>query len=156
MASAVGDFPSALRGYDRTAVDDYVRTLEASVVQSSRHAAQLELQVSSLQDQLSALQNGKGGGSGAKPDFSNLGGRTNDILRLAQDQAREIVATATVEAEKLKEAARRGRPTAYAAVRLVRVMRSRPAERSRSINCGTSCRAKRRLRSRSPRPRPKR
>ena len=107
MASAVGNFPSALRGYDRTAVDDYVRTLEASVVQSRRHAAQLELQVSSLQDQLSALQNGKGGGSGAEPDFSNLGGRTNDILRLAQDQAREIVATATVEAEKLKEAARR-------------------------------------------------
>ena len=63
MASAVGNFPSALRGYDRTAVDDYVRTLEASVVQSRRHAAQLEHQVSSLQDQLSALPNGKGGGA---------------------------------------------------------------------------------------------
>jgi DivIVA domain-containing protein len=31
-ASAVGNFPTALRGYDRTAVDDYVRTLEESVV----------------------------------------------------------------------------------------------------------------------------
>jgi len=106
MASAVGNFPSALRGYDRTAVDDYVRTLEASVVQSRRHAAQLEHQVSSLQDQLTALQNGKGAGSG-EVDYSNLGGRTNDILRLAQDQARELVANATLEAEKLKESARR-------------------------------------------------
>jgi hypothetical protein len=31
-ASAVGNFPTALRGYDRTAVDDYVRTLEESVL----------------------------------------------------------------------------------------------------------------------------
>jgi vacuolar-type H+-ATPase subunit E/Vma4 len=49
--------------------------------------------------------------AGDKPDkdvdYANLGGRANDILRLAQEQARELVQNATVEAEKLKEQARR-------------------------------------------------
>jgi cell division septum initiation protein DivIVA len=102
-ASAVGNFPTALRGYDRTAVDDYVRTLEASVVQSRRRASQLEQQISGLQDQLASHAE-KGPGD---LDYSNLGGRANDILRLAQEQARELVENATIEAEKLKEAARR-------------------------------------------------
>ncbi len=102
-ASAVGNFPTALRGYDRTAVDDYVRTLEESVVKSRRHSAQLEQQVTVLQDELTS--------AGDRPDkdvdYANLGGRANDILRLAQEQARELVQNATVEAEKLKEQARR-------------------------------------------------
>jgi cell division septum initiation protein DivIVA len=102
-ASAVGNFPTALRGYDRTAVDDYVRTLEESVVKSRRHSAQLEQRVTVLQDELTS--------AGDRPDkdvdYANLGGRANDILRLAQEQARELVQNATVEAEKLKEQARR-------------------------------------------------
>ncbi len=106
-ASAVGNFPSALRGYDRTAVDDYVRTLETSVVQSRRHAAQLEQQVSALQDQVSPSGGGNTDDSSGQPDFSNLGGRAGDILRLAQEQARELVANATVEAERVKEQGRR-------------------------------------------------
>jgi len=100
-ASAVGNFPTALRGYDRTAVDDYVRTLEASVVQSRRHAAALEQQVTSLQDQA------RDSGRGSEVDYAGVGGRANDILRLAQEQAREMVEKATVEAQKVKEAARR-------------------------------------------------
>jgi len=102
-ASAVGNFPTALRGYDRTAVDDYVRTLEESVVKSRRHSAQLEQQVTVLQDEVAS--------SGEKTDkdldYANLGGRANDILRLAQEQARELVQNATIEAEKVKEQARR-------------------------------------------------
>jgi cell division septum initiation protein DivIVA len=103
-ASAVGNFPTALRGYDRTAVDDYVRTLEASVVQSRRRAAQLEQQISGLQEQLTSQPEK---GRSQDIDYSNLGGRANDILRLAQEQARELVENATIEAEKVKESARR-------------------------------------------------
>ena len=102
-ASAVGNFPTALRGYDRTAVDDYVRTLESNVVQSRRHAATLEEQLRSLQDQLQAPSKKPNG----EPDYAGVGGRANDILRLAQEQARDMVESATIEAEKLKEAARR-------------------------------------------------
>ena len=94
-ASAVGNFPTALRGYDRTAVDDYVRTLEASVVQSRRRATQLEQQVAALQDQLTTSSDKS---NTSDLDYSNLGGRANDILRLAQEQARELVENATIEA----------------------------------------------------------
>jgi len=108
-ASAVGNFPTALRGYDRTAVDDYVRTLEESVVKSRRHSAQLEQQVTVLQDEVAS--------SGEKTDkdldYANLGGRANDILRLAQEQARELVQNATIEAEKVKEQARRHQERRY-------------------------------------------
>jgi cell division septum initiation protein DivIVA len=101
-ASAVGNFPTALRGYDRTAVDDYVRTLESNVVQSRRQVASLEQQVNSLQDQLQAAGKQAGG-----VDYAGVGSRANDILRLAQEQARDMVDNAKFEAEKVKEAARR-------------------------------------------------
>jgi DivIVA protein len=104
-ASAVGNFPTALRGYDRTAVDDYVRTLEESVVKSRRHATQLEQQVTVLQDEMASA--GDSSSDSKEVDYANLGGRANDILRLAQEQARELVQNATVEAEKVKEQARR-------------------------------------------------
>jgi cell division septum initiation protein DivIVA len=106
-ASAVGNFPTALRGYDRTAVDDYVRTLESNVVQSRRQVASLEQQVNSLQDQTQAGGKQAGGKQAGGVDYAGVGSRANDILRLAQEQARDLVDNAKVEAEKLKEAARR-------------------------------------------------
>ncbi len=105
-ASAAGNFPSALRGYDRAAVDEYVRALESNVVQSRQLAAQLEQQVSQLQARKPTAAKTESGDD-AEPDYSKLGDRANDILRLAQEQARELVTNATVEAEQLKEQARR-------------------------------------------------
>lgn len=104
-ASAAGNFPAALRGYDRQAVDDYVRTLEASVVQSRRHAGHLEQQVAALQDRLTESEGKQIAAEDV--DYSNLGGRANDILRLAEEQARELTEHASIEAEKIKEQARR-------------------------------------------------
>ena len=103
-ASAVGNFPSALRGYDRSAVDDYIRSLESAVVQSRRRAASVEQQLATLQAQLSEsiekqrLQ---------EVDYTNLGGRATEILRLAEEQAREVMDRANEDAERLKESARR-------------------------------------------------
>ncbi len=99
-ASAVGNFPTALRGYDRTAVDDYVRSLEVRVVQSNRAARELTDQVNDLQGRVS-------GQSGGEVDFSTLGGRAKDILALAEEQARDVLNKANVDAAKLKEDARR-------------------------------------------------
>jgi len=103
MASAAGNFPTALRGYERTAVDDYVRTLEASVVESRRHASTLQAEVDSLAEQLDTAKR-------IDPDdvdYTNLGGRATDILRLAEEQAREMLDSASVDAEKAREDARR-------------------------------------------------
>ena len=104
-ASAAGNFPGALRGYDRESVDSYVRTLEASVVQSRRHAASLEQQITGLQDQLEQSQARE-----VNPDdvdYADLGGRANDILRLAQEQANDLTNSANVAAERIREGARR-------------------------------------------------
>ena len=145
-ASAVGNFPTALRGYDRTAVDDYVRTLEESVVKSRRHSAQLEQQVTVLQDEVAS--------SGEKTDkdldYANLGGRANDILRLAQEQARELVQNATIEAEKSRSK-RAARQMDCETTPRARVTPSRAAVRPRSTNCAPNCARRFRLRSTRPR-----
>src|SRR5687768_6144897 len=104
MASAAGNFPTALRGYDRSAVDEYVRMLEGNMVQARRKAAQREQQLTALQNQLSA-SNDKFAPENV--DYSNLGGRANDILRLAEEQARDLSESASIEAERVKEQARR-------------------------------------------------
>lgn len=103
-ASAVGNFPSALRGYDRTAVDDYVRSLEAAVVQTRRRAAGLEQQIATLQSELADLTEKH---QATEVDYASLGGRASDILRLAEEQAREVLAQANTDAERVKELARR-------------------------------------------------
>jgi hypothetical protein len=101
-ASAVGNFPSALRGYDRNAVDDYVRSLEGAVVASRQRTGELEHELGSLSEQLDEARQ-----AASEVDYTNLGGRASEILRLAEEQARETINRAGVEAERHKEEARR-------------------------------------------------
>ena len=108
-ASAAGNFPGALRGYDRQAVDEYVRTLEGSVVQSRGHAAELEKQVTGLQDQLQESKLRETDPDDV--DYAGLGGRANEILRLAQEQAHDLTTAATLEGERIREEARRDAAT---------------------------------------------
>ena len=67
-ASAVGNFPSALRGYDRNAVDDYVRSLEGTLVNSRRRTSELEQELGSVSDQLEQAQ-----AAANDVDYTNLG-----------------------------------------------------------------------------------
>jgi hypothetical protein len=103
-ASAAGNFPTSLRGYDRSAVDDYVRSLEAAVVSSRRQAGSLGQQLNSLQAQLTEAKEKQAAG---ELDYTNLGGRASDILRLAEEQARDVLDHANTDAERIKETARR-------------------------------------------------
>src|SRR4051794_34482932 len=104
-ASAAGNFPGALRGYDRQAGDDYVRTLEASVGQARSHAAELEGQGTGPQGQLQESKLRETDPEAV--DYAGLGGRANEILRLAQEQAHELTTAATLEGERIREEARR-------------------------------------------------
>lgn len=103
-ASAAGNFPSALRGYDRTAVDDYVRTLESRAVEANRRVRALERQVSDLEER---VESSTKDAPASQADYSTLGARASDILRLAEEQARDMTDRATREAEQIKEVARR-------------------------------------------------
>ena len=84
-ASAAGNFPTSLRGYDRTAVDEYVRSLEADAVQRRRHTAGLEQQIRALQEEVGRLRDQ------SVPDdaVAKVGGRTGEILTLAEEKAQE-------------------------------------------------------------------
>ncbi|HEU5486355.1 MAG TPA: DivIVA domain-containing protein [Microlunatus sp.] len=100
-ASAAGNFPSALRGYDRAAVDDYIRTLEANTVEVRQRASELERETDQLRRQLEESRHNN------EVDYTNLGGRASEILRLAEEQARDVMERATADAERLREEARR-------------------------------------------------
>jgi cell division septum initiation protein DivIVA len=101
MASAAGSFPTALRGYDRSAVDEYVRSLEGNVVATRRHAQELLEQMARLEEQTQAETEQQ------QVDYSDLGSRASEILRLAQEQARDLTENAHAEAERVKDLARR-------------------------------------------------
>lgn len=81
-ASAVAGFPQALRGYDRGAVDAYVREVES---QLARTKALLRQQNRQLIEASSRV---------GDTDYENLGAHTRALLRAAEAQATELVTTA--------------------------------------------------------------
>ena len=101
-ASAVGNFPTALRGYDRSAVDDYVRSLEGRVVQAGRQDAEWQRRISDLQDQLTAAKKELDERPPGVVDYSSLGARAGHILKMAEEQAQEMLDQANQDANKLR------------------------------------------------------
>lgn len=81
-ASAVHGFPQSLRGYERGAVDAYVREVES---QLARAKAVVREQHRQLRD-----AGGRIGGT----DYEQLGAHTRSLLRAAEAQAEELVSTA--------------------------------------------------------------
>lgn len=106
-ASAVGNFPASLRGYDRTAVDDYVRTLEERVGQSRQQLQEQQQRVTDLQEQLKAANEELETRPTGDVDYSSLGARAGTILRMAEEQAKEMLDNANNDANSLREAGRR-------------------------------------------------
>jgi DivIVA domain-containing protein len=88
-ATAVGNFPQALRGYDKGAVDAYVRDVEA---QLSRAKGQIRQQ----QKQLAAAA-----AKADDTDFSKLGAHARGMLRSAEAQANELLTTAQNKAKEI-------------------------------------------------------
>ncbi len=106
-ASAAGNFPTALRGYDRAAVDEYVRALESRVQSSNHEHAAMEQQVSELRAQTTQLQRELDTRPTGEIDYSSLGGRASNILRLAEEESRELMEKATADAKAVRDAANR-------------------------------------------------
>lgn len=91
------DFPISRRGYDKDAVDGFVRAL-------STRLAELENQTQRLIAENGQLRHDLGDATErAHPDFNNLGGRAQEILRVAEEQAGDITAQAQREADRLLE-----------------------------------------------------
>lgn len=91
------DFPINRRGYDRDAVDGFVRSIQSRL-------GDLEGQVQRLINENGQLRHDLAGAQDlAHPDFNNLGGRAQEILRVAEEQAGDLTAQAQRDADRLLE-----------------------------------------------------
>ena len=92
-ATAAGNFPQALRGYERGAVDAYIRELESKLARKASEAREARHQLELTQ------------ASAGTTDFGRLGGHARGMLTAAEAQAAEIVAAANAEAATIRSQA---------------------------------------------------
>lgn len=92
-ASAAGNFPHAIRGYERNAVDAYIRELESK---HSRATAELR----EVRHQLELMA-----ATTDTTDYARLGGHARSLLAAAEAQAAEIVASANARAAAIRSEA---------------------------------------------------
>ena len=91
------DFPINRRGYDRDAVDGFVRSIQSRLNDLEGQTQRLIAENGQLRHDLTGAQDA------AHPDFNNLGGRAQEILRVAEEQAGDLTAQAQREADRLLE-----------------------------------------------------
>src|SRR5919197_1933926 len=123
-ATAAGGFPASRRGYDKQAVDDYVRALEMQLIEARNRADELQRSVAPMQHQLDETRRQLE--ASANPSYAGLGDRAAQILRLAQDQASEALEEARREADELRSTAAKEAPSN-------RAIGARVAEDTRSV-----------------------
>ncbi len=92
-ASAVHGFPQVLRGYDRGAVDAYVREVESQLARVKALAREQHRQLRDAGPRL------------GESDYEQLGAHTRGLLRAAEAQADELVSTAEHRARHILAAA---------------------------------------------------
>ena len=85
-ASAAGSFPHSMLGYERQAVDAYIRDIERQLSSAKRKVRSLQRQMLTKADET---------------DYSRLGTHTGDLLRAAEAQAAEMVKAAQLEAQRI-------------------------------------------------------
>src|ERR1700685_3496123 len=101
------EFATVMRGYDRHQVDEHIRTIEAESRTNKEQAQAMRRELSDAHRQIQEQE---------RPTYSGLGSRIEQLLRLAEEQATEILqeartaanefnATAKVEAAELRAAA---------------------------------------------------
>ncbi len=98
-ASAVGNFPHAMLGYDRQAVDSYVRDTEQRVIE-------LRVQLREARREAEFARAAVG-----TTDFSRLGAHARGILEAAESQAAELVRLAESESDRIRDDGRRAAAT---------------------------------------------
>ena len=91
------EFATVMRGYDRHQVDEHIRQIEAEVRTHREQTTTLKRELSEAHRQI---------GEQERPTYSGLGARIEQLLRLAEEQATELVQAARSEANEIKAAAK--------------------------------------------------
>src|SRR5579862_2664445 len=87
------EFVTAMRGYDRQQVDEHIRNIEAEVRQHREQTAVMQRELSEARRHLHEQE---------RPTYSGLGARIEQLLRLAEEQATEVIHAARAEANEIK------------------------------------------------------
>src|ERR1700689_5548710 len=87
------DFLTVMRGYDRQQVDEHIRQIEAEVRQHREQAQAMQRELSDARRQIHEQE---------RPAYTGLGVRIEQLLRLAEEQATELVQTARSDASEIK------------------------------------------------------
>ncbi|MFV0428079.1 MAG: adhesin, partial [Arachnia sp.] len=95
ISSAAGNFPHAMLGYERQAVDSYIRELETKVAE-----ARVQLRESTRELDFVRTETGT-------TAFTRLGAHAKAVLQAAATQGAELVRQSVAEAERIKAEARR-------------------------------------------------
>src|SRR5215471_18337670 len=76
------EFATVMRGYDRHQVDEHIRQIEAEVRTHREQTTNLKRELSEATRQIQEQE---------RPTYSGLGARIEQLLRLAEEQATELV-----------------------------------------------------------------
>ena len=92
-------FQIVMRGYDRSQVDERIHALDAAlrdararVEEVDARAMKLAGEVAEAHRQLREVE---------RPSYSGLGSRIEQLLRLAEEQASDVIAAASKDAEEM-------------------------------------------------------
>jgi hypothetical protein len=85
-ASAAGSFPHSMLGYERQAVDAYIRDIERQLSSAKRKIRSLHKQV---------------GAKEAETDLSKVGVHARDVMRAAEAEAAEVRHLAQLDADRI-------------------------------------------------------
>lgn len=99
MSSTEGDFPTALRGYDKGAVDDALRDLRKEILSLSAQNSQLATELRDSQNKLTeALNQLKEVGA---PSYAGVGAKAALVLSTSEEMAARVLSEAKTERERL-------------------------------------------------------
>ena len=95
MSNLEGDFPTAMRGYDKGAVDDAIRDLRKELLTLSAQNSQLATELRETTAKLNeALQHIKEVG---EPSYAGVGAKAALILSTSEEMSSRLLAEATAE-----------------------------------------------------------
>ena len=93
------EFAIAMRGYDRTQVDQKLEKLNRQLNDARREVASLDQRAMMLAGELAEAQ--KRLREADKPSYAGLGSRIEQLLRSAEEQSASIVSKANAEADAI-------------------------------------------------------
>ena len=99
MSNLEGDFPTAMRGYDKGAVDDAIRDLRKELLtlsaQNSQLASELRETTTKLNDALAHIK------EVGEPSYAGVGAKAALILSTSEEMSARLLAEATAERNRL-------------------------------------------------------